>query len=114
MAHMIECANATRPLLDRLKRSLPVSAHARQLLLGRLQSRRVVGSTSPTLRIVNVFLNDRGQKIMCQFTIDGDASTRIFVAPLTQLALGRRHPAAREAAKAIAPRRRKFRAMVRA
>jgi hypothetical protein len=66
------------------------------------------------LRIINVFLNSHGQKIMCQFTIEGDASARIFVAPLTQLALNRRHPAAREAAKAIAPRLRKFGAMVHA
>lgn len=102
---MIEFRNATHPFLERLRRSLPASAHARQPLLGYLQSRRIIGSTSPTLRIVNVFLNDHGENIMCQFTIDGDASTSIFVAPLTQIALDRRHPAAREALKATAPAR---------
>lgn len=105
---MIERENSTHPFLDRLRRSLPISAHARQPLLGYLQSKRVIGSTSPTLRIVNVFLNDYDGNIMCQFTIECDDSTRIFVAPLTQLALNRRHPVARESAKAIAPRQRRF------
>jgi hypothetical protein len=111
---MIEFRNTTHPFLEQLRRSLPAPAHARQPLLGYLQSTQIIGSTSPRLRIVNVFPNDHGENIMCQFTIDGDASARIFVAPLTQLALNRRHPSAREAAKAIAPRRSKFGSMVRA
>jgi hypothetical protein len=111
---MIASANPAHLFLDQLRRSLPAAAHARQPLLGYLQSTQIIGSTSPRLRIINVFPNDHGENIMCQFTIDGDASARIFVAPLTQVALNRRHPAAREAAKAIAPRRRKFGAMVRA
>ncbi len=89
---MIERENSTHPFLDRLRRSLPISAHARHPLLGYLQSKRVIGSTSPILRVVNVFFNDYDGIIMCQFTIDGDDSTRIFVAPLTQLALSRKHP----------------------
>lgn len=111
---MIKFRKATHPFLEPLRRSLPASAHAKQPLLGYLQSTQIIGSTSPSLRIVNVFPNDHGENIMCQFTIEGDARTRIFVAPLTHLALNRSHPAAREAAKAIAPRRRKFGAMVRA
>ena len=90
------------------EKDLPISAHARQPLLGYLQSRRVIGSTSPTLRVVNVFLNDYDGNIMCQFTIEGGESTCIFVAPLTQLALSRKHPAARESAKVIAPSQRRF------
>ncbi|MFZ3179137.1 MAG: hypothetical protein WBO09_10805 [Methylocystis silviterrae] len=105
---MIESENAAHPWLNRLRRSLPASAHARQPLLGYLQSRQIIGSTSPTLRILNVFFNCRDEKIMCQFTIEGYTSTRVFVAPLAQLALNRRHPAAREAATAIAPRRRRL------
>lgn len=102
---MIELSRATRPFLDMLRRSLPASAHARQPLLGYLQSRQIIGSTSPTLRIVNVFHNSHSKNIMCQFTIEGDASRRTFVAPLTQIALNRTHPAAREAAKEITPSR---------
>lgn len=102
---MIELNRATRPLLERLRGGLPASAHARQPLLGYLQSRQIIGSTSPRLRIVNVFPGDHGENIMCQFTIEGDSNARVFVAPLTQLALDRRHPAAREALKAIAPSR---------
>ncbi|MGD9545793.1 MAG: hypothetical protein AB7F41_09755 [Methylocystis sp.] len=102
---MIELRRAAHPFLDRLRRSLPASAHARQPLLGYLQSRQIIGSTSPTLRIVNVFHNGHSENIMCQFTIEGDASTRTFVAPLTQIALKRTHPAARDVAKAIAPSR---------
>jgi hypothetical protein len=102
---MIDFNHATRPLLERLRRGLPASAHARQPLLGYLQSRQIIGSTSPRLRIINVFPSDHSENIMCQFTIEGDANARVFVAPLTQLALDRRHPAAREALKAIAPSR---------
>ncbi|MGD9544271.1 MAG: hypothetical protein AB7F41_08505 [Methylocystis sp.] len=98
---MIASANPAYPFLDRLRRSLPAAAHARQPLLGYLQSKRVIGSTSSTLRIVNVFLNGYDGNIMCQFAIEGDARARVFVAPLSQLALNRRHPAARKAAKAI-------------
>jgi len=105
---MIEFNHAIPPLLERLRRSLPASAHARQSLLGYLQSRQVIGSTSPILRIINVFPSDHGKNIMCQFTIEGDAISRVFVAPLTQIALDRRNPAAREALKAISPSRAKL------
>ncbi|MEF3365115.1 hypothetical protein V3H18_01055 [Methylocystis sp. 9N] len=105
---MIEREKSTHSFLERLRRSLPISAHARRPLLGYLQSKRVIGSTSPTLRVVNVFHNDYDGNIMCQFTVEGDAGARVFVVPLTQLALTRKRPAAREAAKAIAPRRRKL------
>ncbi len=111
---MIASANAAYPFLDQLRKGLPTSARARQPLLGYLQSKRVIDSTSPKLRVVNVFLNGYDGNIMCRFAIEGDAGARTFVAPLMQLVLNRRHPAAREAAKAIAPRRRKFGAMVRA
>jgi len=104
---MIQPTNTRHRFLYRLRRNLPAYAHARQPLLRYLQSKRIVGSSSPTLRIANVFL-DSGENIMCQFQIDGDTNGRFFVVPLTQLALDRRHPAAREAAKAVAPRRRRF------
>ncbi|MBM3625474.1 MAG: hypothetical protein FJX16_09185 [Alphaproteobacteria bacterium] len=110
---MIKFDREAHPFVERLRRSLPASAHVRQPLLGYLQSRQIIGSTSPTLRIVNVFSSDHGENIMCQFTIEGDARTRVFVAPLTHLALDRRHPAAREAPKAISPRRRRSEAMTR-
>ena len=110
---MIASANPAYPFLDRLRKGLPTSARAKQPLLGYLQSKRVIGSTSPTLRIVNVFLNGYGN-IMCQFAIEGDARAHMFVAPLTQLALNRRrHPAAREAAKAINPFGRRLGAVAR-
>jgi hypothetical protein len=111
---MIASANPAHLFLDQLRRSLPAAAHARQPLLGYLQSKRVIGSTSPTLRIVNVFLNGYDRNIMCQFVIEGDARGRVFVAPLMQLALSRRHPAAREAAKAINPCGRRLGAAARA
>lgn len=67
-----------------------------------LKSTRVIGSTSPTLRVVDVFLNNGDGSIMCQFTIEGDAIALSFVAPLTQLAPYRRHAAPRGTAKAAA------------
>ena len=100
---MIASANPAYPFLHRLRRSLRAPAHARQPLLGYLRSKRVIGSTSPTFRIVSVFLDGYNGNSMCQFAIEGDARTRVFVAPLTQLALNRTHPAAREAAKAANP-----------
>jgi hypothetical protein len=100
---MIASVHAAYPFVDRLRRSLPMSARARQPLIAYLKSKRVIGSTSPNLRVVNVFLNGYDGKIMCQFAIEGDAGARMFVAPLMQLVINRRHPAAREAAKAINP-----------
>lgn len=105
---MNELNHATRPLLERLRRGLPASARARQPLLDYLQSRQIIGPISPILRIVNVFPGDHSEEIMCQFMIEGDARARFFVAPLTQIALDRKHSGACGAVKAIAPRRRRF------
>lgn len=105
---MIEFRTATYPFLERLRSGLPASAHARQPLLSYLQSKQIIGSTSPILRIINAFPSDHGKNIMCQFMIEGDASSRVFVAPLSQIALDRRHPVAREALKAISPSRAKL------
>lgn len=93
--------------LDHLRRSLPAAAHARQPLLSFLFAKRVIGSTAPTLRVVNVFPSDAGGNLMCQFKIDGDHTARTFIAPMDYVVFARRSPEGRDAVKPIVSRQHK-------
>lgn len=85
----------------RLQRQLPLPAHGRPALLDFLRARGVIGSASPRLKLVGVFQAGPRGDLMCRFIIEGDASNQSFVAPLADVALNRRHPAAKELARRV-------------
>lgn len=83
-------------LLWRLQRALPLIARGRSPLLAFLRSRATIGNVSPKLKIVGIFRAGEQEEFMCRFTIDDSGCSKIFCAPLDQLAVDRRYPVARE------------------
>jgi hypothetical protein len=82
--------------IARLRQALPLSAHGRPALLAFLRKRFAYLGGAPRLTVTNVFYAG-DQTLMCQFTIgDATAGQKVFVAPLYNVALDRRHPVARE------------------
>lgn len=84
-------------LVERVRRALPVSAHARPALLTFLRARSAVGRGSPRLTIIDLFDAGQDRGLMCRFTIAGEGEVAAFVAPLAQLALERRRAVASDA-----------------
>jgi hypothetical protein len=81
--------------IHHLRRALPLSAHARPALIAFLRERRVVTRSVPRLIILDVFDAGAAGGLMCRFAIADDNASSSFIAPLAQVALQRRHPAAR-------------------
>jgi hypothetical protein len=96
--HMSYAQGRDARLLQRLQRSLPLSAYGRPALLAFLRTRGSIGGASSRLKIVSIFQAGRTGDLMCRFSIEGRCGDETFFAPLAQLALDRRHPAARELA----------------
>ncbi|PPD02919.1 MAG: hypothetical protein CTY30_13085 [Methylocystis sp.] len=86
-------------LVHHLRDALPLSARPRPALLAFLRARGAIGRSAPRLVLVDIF--DAGtQGLMCRFEIaDEIDAPSSFVAPLTQLALDRRHPLAQRLAE---------------
>lgn len=80
--------------IDRLRRSLPVAGYPRGALLAKLREKGVICRCAPRLRVVDVFDAGAHAGVICRFVVEGQ-DERSFVAPLTQIALGRRQPLAR-------------------
>jgi hypothetical protein len=90
--------------VDSLRRTLPISGHPRSMLLAELRLRKAAGRATPKVKIIDVFdLGDDGG-VMCRFLLD-DGDARSFVAPLSQVALVRRHPLAQAIAACRRPSR---------
>jgi hypothetical protein len=85
--------------IERLRRALPIAAYPRQALLAFLSSRGVAARGAPRLSVIDVFNGGDVHGLMCRFVICGDMQARIFVAPLSQIAFSRKHPAARSLAR---------------
>lgn len=86
-------------LIWRLQRQLPLYAHCRPSLLGFLRARIGNVSIAPRLKITGVFRADCAGGIICKIVLDdGLAQQQVFVAPLEDLAIDRRHPIAQEIA----------------
>ncbi|MGD9656251.1 MAG: hypothetical protein AB7U61_01205 [Methylocystis sp.] len=83
-------------LVQLLQRALPLGARGRPALLAFLRARGVIGNVAPRLQVVGIFPAGAQSEFMCRFTIEDCARDETFVAPLGQLALDRRHPAARK------------------
>lgn len=81
--------------LHNLRRALPLSAHARPALLSFLRARGAIGRTSPRLTVIDVFDAGAAGGLMCRFAVAEDGDGSCFIAPLAQIALERKHPAAR-------------------
>lgn len=91
--------------IERLRRALPVSAHPRSGLFLELRSRGACGSGAPRLTVVDIFdMGAAGGGLMCRFVV-GDQDSRSFVAPLSQIALDRRHMLAQAVAMHCRARR---------
>ncbi|MGJ0396485.1 MAG: hypothetical protein ACR65U_09700 [Methylocystis sp.] len=82
-------------LVQNLRRALPLSAHPRPALLAFLRARGLNGRGAPRLVVLDVFDAGADRGMMCRFAIAEDGEASNFIAPLAQLALARRHPAAR-------------------
>lgn len=83
--------------IDRLRTSLPVSGYPRPALLAELRSRKAAGRSAPKLRVIDILDAGSDKGLMCRFlVVDKDA--RSFVAPISQIALDRRHPMAQAVA----------------
>jgi hypothetical protein len=82
-------------LVQNLRRTLPRPAYPRPALVALLRARGYAGRGSPQLIVLDVFDAGAAAGLMCRFAVaeDGDGSS--FIAPLAQVALQRRHPAAR-------------------
>jgi hypothetical protein len=81
--------------IHNLRRALPVAAHARPPLIASLRARGVIGRGAPRLIVLDVFDAGEDRGLMCRFAIAEDGEASSFIAPLAQVALARRHPAAR-------------------
>jgi hypothetical protein len=81
--------------VDNLRRALPLSAHPRTTLIGFLRERGVVTRGAPRLVVLDIFDAGAAGGLMCRFAIAENRESASFMAPLAQLALQRRHPAAR-------------------
>jgi len=81
--------------VENLRRTLPLSAHPRPPLLAFLRARGLNVRAAPRLVILDVFDAGEGCGLMCRFAIAEDGEASSFIAPLAQVALARRHPAAR-------------------
>ncbi|MDP3552931.1 hypothetical protein [Methylocystis sp.] len=81
--------------IHNLRRALPLAAHARPALLAFLRARGVNGRGAPRLIVLDVFDAGEDRGLMCRFAIAEDGEASSFIAPLAQVALARRHPAAR-------------------
>jgi hypothetical protein len=82
-------------VIHNLRRALPVSAHARPALIAFLRERGVIARGATRLVILDIFDAGDAGGVMCRFAIAEDSEAASFIAPLAQLALARRHPAAR-------------------
>lgn len=83
-------------IMSKLHRFLPVRAHARPSLLGRLKIENPEIQITSLLYISNIY--DCGSSgLMCTIQLDsGITSSPMLVAPIDQISLCRRHPIARE------------------
>lgn len=81
--------------IHHLRRALPLSAHPRPPLLAFLRERGIVTRGAPRLIVLDVFNAGYAGGVMCRFAIAEDSEASSFIAPLAQVALERRHPAAR-------------------
>jgi hypothetical protein len=88
-----------RRLVDRLRRALPVAAYPRQRLLAFLIARGVVVHGKPRLLVIDVFDAGNAFGLMCRFSLRNGDGGRDLVAPLGQIALDQKHPAARALAR---------------
>lgn len=91
-------ARQEEQLVSRLQRALPLTAHGKPPLLAFLRKSMSIARTSPRLTVTNVFYAGDRKGLMCQFTIETEASPRVLVAPLSQIAIDRRHPIAQDIA----------------
>ncbi len=82
-------------LVQNLRRTLPLSAHPRPALIAFLRARGLIGRAAPRLIVLDVFDAGEDRGLMCRFAIAEDGEASSFIAPLAQVALARRHPAAR-------------------
>lgn len=90
--------------IDRLRRTLPVSGYPRPTLLAELRVRKAAGRSMPQLTVIDIIDPGEGKGLLCRFLVD-DRDARSFVAPLSQIALDRRHPVARAVAMQRRPPR---------
>ncbi len=81
-------------LVQNLRRVLPLSAHPRPPLIAFLRERGLNGRGAPRLIVLDVFDAGKDRGLMCRFAIAEDSEASSFIAPLTQVAFARRHPAA--------------------
>ncbi len=82
-------------IVQNLRRALPLSAHPRPALLAFLRARGLIGRAAPRLIVLDVFDAGEDRGVMCRFAIAEDGEASSFIAPLAQVALARRRPAAR-------------------
>lgn len=81
-----------KKLVHRLQRALPLSAHGKPALMAFLRVRVTIERSSPRLTVTNVFDAGGDRGLMCQFVVHcSEERSRVFVAPITQLAFDRRH-----------------------
>jgi hypothetical protein len=83
-------------LVQRVQRALPLGARGRPALLAFLRARGVIGSIAPRLKVIGIFPAGSQGEFLCRFTVEDGDWAETFVAPLGQLALDRRHSAARK------------------
>jgi len=86
-------------LIHHLRDALPLSARPRPALLAFLRARGAIGRGAPRLVVVDIFDAGGTQGLMCRFEIADEIDAPSFVAPLTQVALDRRHPLAQRLAE---------------
>ncbi len=80
----------------RLRRMLPLKAHARPPLLGFLREHGKSNGSAPCLKVTNIFRGGDGKDVLCQFLlIECAAASGPYVAPLSHLTFGRNHPITR-------------------
>lgn len=90
--------------IQNLRRALPLPAHARPALIAFLRNCGVIGRGAPRLIILDVFDAGDVGGVMCRFAIAEDDGASGFIAPLAQVAIERRRPAARRVARQRQPR----------
>ncbi|MFZ3181203.1 MAG: hypothetical protein WA156_13575 [Methylocystis silviterrae] len=83
-------------LVQRLQRALPLGARGRPALLAFLRARGVIGNIAPRLKVIGIFPAGAQGEFLCRFSVEDGVGAETFVAPLGQLALDRRHLAARK------------------
>jgi hypothetical protein len=95
----MNCVSRKEELVERMRRALPLVAHARPPLLTFLRHCIARDTAAPRLTVTNVFDAGDAQGVMCQFAVhDWQAGRSIFVAPIAQIAFDRRHAISREIA----------------